>query len=200
MGKSKKWKEKSLFSKISDIFFVVLIVALIIPASRKGILTGVNNVKSKIIPPKNTEKVIGQLSEADYLWQLTDVNGKTVSFNDFKDKVVFLNFWATWCGPCVGEMPEIQKFYDKFKDNPDVAFVIASSDDVQTIKRFVDNKKYTFPVFSIKSQLPNCFSHNSIPTSFLINKNGEIVLKQKNVANWSGKKMENNVKNLINAK
>lgn len=197
MKQKKKWKDKSLFSKFSDIFFVIFIIALIIPASRKNILASINSVKSKIIPPKSTEKVIDKLTENDYYWKMQDLNGQTVTLNDFKGKVIFINFWATWCGPCIGEMPEIQKFYDKFKNNNNVAFIIATSDDLQTAQNFIKKKGYSFPVFVLTNGVPKCLEHNAIPTSFLINKKGEIVLKQKNVANWGGTKMENNVKKLL---
>ncbi|MBN2893540.1 MAG: TlpA family protein disulfide reductase [Bacteroidales bacterium] len=197
MKQLEKWKKKSLFSKISDIFFVVFIVALIIPGSRTAIMAGVNNVKAKIIPPKTNEQVISQLSEADFNWQLSDIEGNTVSLSDFKGKVIFINFWATWCGPCIGEMPEIQTFYDKFKDNKDVVFILATTDDLTTVQNFISKKEFTFPVYSIRSKEPNSMNHNSIPTSFLINKDGGIVLHQKGVANWGGEKMEEMVNELL---
>jgi len=192
-----KWKKKSLFSKISDIFFVVFVIAMLIPSSRMAIMTGINSVKAKVIPPKTNEQVIAQFSDADYNWQLVDIDGNIVSLSDFKDKVIFVNFWATWCGPCVGEMPEIQTFYDKFKDNANVVFILATTDDLVTISSFIDNKDYTFPVYSIKSQVPSAMNHNSIPSSFLINKNGGIVLHQRGVANWGGNKMEEIVNDLL---
>lgn len=197
MKQLEKWKKKSLFGKISDIFFILFLVALVIPGSRTAIMAGVNNIKAKIIPPKSTEQVIAQLSDDDFNWQLADFDGNIVSLYDFKDKVIFVNFWATWCGPCVGEMPEIQKFYDKFKDNDDVVFILASSDDLSTMQNFIKNKDYTFPVYSIKSQPPSAMNHNSIPTSFMINKTGGIVLHQRGVANWGGSKMEEMVNNLL---
>ncbi|MBN2894011.1 MAG: TlpA family protein disulfide reductase [Bacteroidales bacterium] len=192
-----KWKKKSLFGKISDIIFIIFLILLIIPGSRTAIMAGVNNIKAKIIPPKTNEQVIPQLSDADFNWQLSDIEGNTVSLSDFKGKVIFINFWATWCGPCIGEMPEIQAFYNKFKDNNDVVFILATTDDLTTVQNFISNKEFTFPVYSIQSQIPNVMNHNSIPTSFLINKNGGIVLQQKGVANWGGEKMEKIVNKLL---
>lgn len=197
MKQLEKWKKKSLFGKISDIFFILFLIALVIPGSRTAIMAGVNNLKAKIIPPKTNEQVISQLSDDDYNWQLLDIKGNTVNLSDFKGKVIFINFWATWCGPCIGEMPEIQKFYDKFKDNNNVVFIIATTDDLITVQNFIKNKEFTFPVYSIQSQIPSEMNHNSIPTSFLINQNGGIVLHQKGVANWSGNKMEEMVDKLI---
>lgn len=197
MKQLEKWKKKTLWGKISDVIFILFLVALIIPGPRKAIMAGINNVKAKIIPPKTNEQVIAQLSDADFNWQLADIEGNIVNFSEYKGKVVFINFWATWCGPCVGEMPEIQKLYDKFKDNDEVVFILASTDDITTIQNFINNKDYSFPVYSIRSQVPSVMGHNSIPTSFLINKEGGIVLKQTGVANWGGSKMEETVNNLL---
>lgn len=192
-----KWKQKSMLGKISDLLFLALIVAMIIPQSRKAIMAGVNNVKAKIIPPSVKEEPIATLGEADYSWQLVDIEGNNHSLAEFKGKVIFINFWATWCGPCVGEMPEIQKFYDKFKNNNNVVFILASQDDLQTMKNFMQKKDYNFPVYTVASQTPENLASRSIPTSFLINKNGEIVMRTVGVANWGGKKMENLVKDLL---
>ena len=198
MGKQlDKWKKKSIFSKISDIFFIVFLVALVIPSSRTKVMAGINYLKAKVISPKVNEQVIAQLSDADFSWQLIDNKNNTVNLSDFKGKIIYINFWATWCGPCIGEMPEIQTFYNKFKDNKDVVFIIASSENLDVIQKFIADEGYTFPVFSIQSQVPAIMEYNTIPTSFLINKTGGIVLHHTGVAKWGGEKMEKTIKNLL---
>ena len=192
-----KWKSKKLISKISDFVFIALIVAMLIPASRKQIMAFVNRIKSKIIQPKVDENAEITLSDEDYKWQLADIDGNIVTMSDYEGKVIFINFWATWCGPCVGEMPEIQKFYDKFKDNDNVVFLIVSNEKPEVVKKFIEKKNYTFPVYSARSQIPQKLSSRSIPTSFLISKNGGIVLSKKGAANWGGSKMEEAVNKLL---
>lgn len=192
-----KWKKKSFFSKFSDIFFVIFLIAMLIPGPRKGIMAFVNNLKSKVIQPKVNTSNVNNLSEADFAWQLSDVEGNTVTLSDFKGKVIFINFWATWCGPCIGEMPEIQKFYDKFKDNDEVEFLIVTNENIDVIKNFIANKGYTFPVYSARGEVPKKLFTQTIPTSFLISKDGGIVLHKKGVANWGGEKMEESVNQLL---
>ena len=192
-----KWKKKSFFSKFSDIFFIVFFVAMIVPASRTEIMVFVNRIKSKVIQPKINKNFV-LLSEQDYNWELSDTEGNTISLSDFKDKVIFINLWATWCGPCIGEMPEIQKFYDNFKNNEDVVFLIVSNEETEIIKNFIEGKEYTFPIFSARSQIPDKLFSRSIPTSFLISKKGEIVLNKKGAANWGGNKMKETVNELLN--
>ena len=195
-----KWKKKSLFSKITDGLFILFIVAMLIPQSRTAVMTYVNRVKSKIIQPRLKSEIKVSLTTAEYEWQLADIDGNIVNMSEFKDKVIFINFWATWCGPCIGEMPEIQKLYDKFKNNNDVVFIIASTDDLTTIKNFMSKKNYTFPIYSIQSKVPVKLEHKTIPNSFLIDKNGGIAVHTVGAANWGGNKMEQNVKELINKK
>lgn len=65
---------------------------------------------------------------ADYDFMLVDANGRQQPFSDFEGKVVFVNFWATWCPPCVAEMPDIHELYQEMKDE-DIAFVLISLDD-----------------------------------------------------------------------
>lgn len=194
-----KWKKKKFFEKITDILFILLIVAFLIPGPRKSILTAVNRLKAMVIQPKLKQNKLGKLSYSDFQnWYLKDSKGQMHSFSEYKGKVIFINFWATWCGPCMGEMPEIQKFYNKFKNNPQVQFLIVTTDDMPAIKKFLNkHKNYNFPVFQMQSQEPDLLMSNSIPTSFLIDKEGNIVMKTKSAANWSGKKMENFVKQLI---
>jgi len=192
-----KWKKKTFFSKFSDIFFVLFIVAMIIPGSRTAVMTAVNSVKAKIIQPKVDNNSTEKLNNNEYNWQLADINGQAVNFAEFEGKVVFVNFWATWCGPCLGEMPEIQKLYDKFKDNKNVVFVLVTNEDTKTINQFVDKKKYTFPVYTALSNPPNKFATKSIPTTFLIDKKGNIIIHKVGAANWSGKKVIETIENAL---
>lgn len=75
---------------------------------------------------------------------VTDMNGQTVSLASLKGKPVFLNFWATWCPPCVGEMPDIQRMYAKYGDK--VHFVIVNIDGTQPdVAAFMENHAFQFP-------------------------------------------------------
>ena len=73
---------------------------------------------------------------------LKDLNSETVSLEDFRGKVVLLDFWATWCGPCIHELPELKAIYEKHKHNPDFALISISSDvDDETVAKFVANNE-----------------------------------------------------------
>lgn len=131
-------------------------------------------------------------------FRMVDLEGKTVAFESLKGKVVFMNIWATWCPPCIAEMPNIQKLYDKVgSDN--IAFVMLSVDEggVEKVKKFIKKKKYTFPVYMPASQFPQEFYSNAIPTTFIISPEGKIVARQEGMADYNTKDVQNFLQDMV---
>lgn len=124
----------------------------------------------------------------DYDFTIKDLNGNRVEFSQFKDKVIFLNLWATWCGPCRAEMPTIQKLYDKMKDDPNVQFVMLSLDkdnDLPKVVRYLKDKNYTFSGYMPSGYLTQQLNVPSIPTTFVISKKGTVVAKEVGTTNFN---------------
>ncbi len=192
----KKWKEKSLLSKISDLVFIILLVALIFPQGRMAIGGFVNKIKAKIDNPDMLDNGI-QLTNYDFNWKLKNANNETVNLEQSKGKVIFINLWATWCPPCVGEMPEIESLYQKYKDNENVEFYLISNENIDKIENFRTKKSYTFPVYQSLQNTPDAFSSKSIPTTFVISKDKKIVIRKTGASNWGGKKMIEIIEKLI---
>ncbi len=190
-----KWKKKSIFGKISDIIFIVFLAAMFTPTGRMTIGGWVNRLTAQIRNPSKIEGI--SLQDSDYNWQLEGTNGQQINLSDYKGKVLFVNEWATWCPPCVGEMPEIEALYQKFKDNPNIKFLMISNQGIPLIKNFIQQKGFSFPVYSARSSAPKPFQSKSIPTSFLISKTGKIVIQETGAMNWGGSKMEKIVNELI---
>jgi thiol-disulfide isomerase/thioredoxin len=78
--------------------------------------------------------------KVDYGWTLRRLNGTEVTFSQFKGKVVFLNFWATWCPPCTVELPNIQRLHESLKTK-DVVFVVSSYEDENVVRDFISSKR-----------------------------------------------------------
>jgi thiol-disulfide isomerase/thioredoxin len=117
---------------------------------------------------------------------LTDLKGKKWETKDLKGKVIFLNFWATWCGPCKEEMPSMEELYQQFKSK-DFIFLTISVDyeKKEIVKEFIQKHRYTFPVLLD----PECatldiFQVQGIPTTFLIDKKGMMIGKATGPRNW----------------
>jgi thiol-disulfide isomerase/thioredoxin len=117
---------------------------------------------------------------------LADLKGKKWETKDLKGKVIFLNFWATWCGPCKEEMPSMEELYQQFKSK-DFIFLTISVDyeKKEIVKEFIRKHRYTFPVLLD----PECgtldlFQVKGIPTTFLIDKKGMMIGKATGPRNW----------------
>ena len=125
---------------------------------------------------------------ADYDFVLVDTQGQRVPFSTFEDKVVFVNFWATWCPPCVAEMPDIQGLYEEM-DRGNIAFVMISLDDsFQKAKDFVERKDFDFPIYQLASPLPQVYESTAIPTTYVISPQREIVVAKSGMAKYNTRK------------
>ncbi|GHH99108.1 redoxin domain-containing protein [Neobacillus kokaensis] len=106
-------------------------------------------------------------------FELKTLNGESVRLSDLKGKKLMLNFWATWCGPCKAEMPEMEEFY-KSADK-DIKILAVNIDPQLDVKGFVDEYKITFPVLLDTEDAVNTkYQVISIPTTYFIDSNGII--------------------------
>lgn len=129
--------------------------------------------------------------EIDYNFKLRNEAGQIIDFNQFKGQTVFLNFWATWCPPCVAEMPDIHDLYLKMKDE-NVAFVLISHDNqFDKAKNFLERKSYHLPIYQEASPLPEIFATKSIPTTFVISPEGKIIARRIGMAKYDTEEFRN---------
>ncbi|WP_421876991.1 TlpA family protein disulfide reductase [Marinoscillum sp.] len=131
-----------------------------------------------IQPDKITEE-----RYADYGFYLSNIKGEQVVFEEFEGQTVFLNFWATWCPPCIAEMPDIEDLYQK-KGN-EVTFVMISMDQSrEKAKDFIMRKGYEMPVYFLESSLPKSYDTHSIPTTYVIAPSGKLVVENHGMAKY----------------
>ncbi|WP_436517162.1 TlpA family protein disulfide reductase [Ekhidna sp. To15] len=136
--------------------------------------------------------------KASYDFWLEDFEGNRVQFAEFEGEVVFLNFWATWCPPCVAEMPDIHDLYDKQKN--DVKFVMISLDqDESKAHAFINRKGFEFPVYFLRSALPGTYNTRSIPTTYVMNKEGLIKVENHGMAKYDTESFNELLKDLSKA-
>lgn len=120
---------------------------------------------------------------SNYNWNLVRLDGTTLDFNALEGKVVLINIWATWCPPCVAEMPNLHDLYLDYGDR--VEFLMVANDEVDKVTAFLDRRKFEFPVYFESSLRPSELASKSIPTTFIIDKNGNIIVKKIGVADWN---------------
>lgn len=140
-------------------------------------------------PPIPQVKPGGQLLQAPAML-LQSIDGKAIDLQQQKGKVVFINFWATWCPPCLAELPSVNDLYLKVKNNPDIVFLSVDVDnDLPKSSRFLQKKGYTFPVYAGRMEgLSSKFFSGSIPTTLVIDKKGFVVFNHINRANYNDDK------------
>ncbi|AVI51493.1 thiol-disulfide oxidoreductase [Pukyongia salina] len=124
---------------------------------------------------------------SDYNWTLSEVDGGTKNFSDSHNKVCIVNLWATWCPPCVAELPSMQRLYNRYGDRVDFYFV--SAEDPGTVQRFLQKKNYELPVYIEVERPPAEMQVTTIPTTFLIDKNGRILIQKTGAAKWDSEKV-----------
>jgi len=111
-------------------------------------------------------------------FQLSDLDGKTVSLSDFQGKPVLINFWASWCRPCRVEMPYIQQVSEEWADKGLVVLAINIGETPSEIKRFMRDYELSLPVLlDIKRVVADKYNVWNIPTTIFIDKNGIIQAK-----------------------
>lgn len=132
-------------------------------------------------------------------FELKDLSGARVKLSEVKGKVVLVNFWAEWCGPCRAEMPFMENLYRAFKDKGLVVLAIAVDKSEKTVKAFVSDKKLTFKVLLDKDKEVSfdLYGVIGLPTTFLLDKKGVVVEKFVGPVEWDSADMRNTVSMLL---
>ena len=122
-------------------------------------------------------------------FSLKDLNGQPVSLSDFRGKIVFLNFWTTWCYACRIEMPDMEKLHQKFKNTDFAMVTINLQESVSQVKQFFKDFKLTFTaLLDSDGEVGAHFMITAIPTTFILDKSGIIIGKVMGPREWDGEK------------
>ncbi|MGM0531397.1 MAG: TlpA family protein disulfide reductase [Bacteroidota bacterium] len=181
----KKFRNKSWFGKITDLLFILLLILIIIPGSRKELMTYGSKIRMYLTSVEAKEQVSELKGKNSVV--LRDDKGNRHTLEDFLDKPVFINYWATWCPPCRAEMPTIEKLYEQYGE--DVHFLILSNQPLDKQHKFVEEEDYEFPYYRIISKPEGSFSYSVLPTSMIIAQNNRIILRKEGAVNWQSKKV-----------
>lgn len=121
---------------------------------------------------------------ANYNIPLVTLDGETTSLRALRGKVLFINVWATWCAPCLAEMPFIQDLFDDIQDDR-IEFVMVSADETREIaKKFIHARDFTFPVYHLNGPMPLPYTSALIPTTYVVSSEGDIVAVHRGMANY----------------
>ncbi len=130
---------------------------------------------------------------------LPDLQGVEHKLSDYRGNVVFLNIWATWCGPCKDEMPSMQFMHEKLKGKAfKILAVSIDSASNETVKKFADDLGITFLIFhDKKGHIKDTYKTTGVPETFIIDQNGIVAEKVWGPRDWSDPKNLSTIKNLL---
>jgi len=132
---------------------------------------------------------------------LNDINGNKVTLSKFRGKVILLNFWSIFCGPCLAEMPSLNKLYLEFKDKGLVFLAVAEDPAEKPVRAYMEEKRFSFPVLMDKEKkVYSKYSLFGIPVTFLIDRKGMIVEKFIGERDWSSPEMREKILKVLREK
>ena len=141
-------------------------------------------VKTGLVNASPSEsKDYGQIG-SDFI--LKDESGSEIRYSELEGKTLFINLWATWCPPCIAELPDIESLVREMESEGDIEFILLNLDkDPQKALDFLSRKDLDLPVFFKASALPDELSVRSIPTTFVVGKTGRIVFQHSGIASYN---------------
>jgi thiol-disulfide isomerase/thioredoxin len=169
---------------------VALLFAIAIPLAGLHFLR-LRILRSFSVPRFGNETVLNSKVRSDYDFQHSSLDGRVHRISQLKGKVVFANFWGTWCIRCVAEMPTIQELYNKFKNDDSVVFIIASRlDSPRRVRFYAKRGHYDMPFYTVRDEdIPEAMQFSQYPTTFIYAKDGSIAEHQIGGADWNDPKV-----------
>lgn len=117
---------------------------------------------------------------------LTDLSGASITLGELRGKTIFLNVWATWCGPCRKEMPNIEALYESMKGEQDVLFILAACDQKAVVEKYLLGNAHKAPIYLLNDESKKKLKITAFPTTMILSKEGDIVFKRLGCAAWDG--------------
>ena len=143
------------------------------------------------------KKEADRVSEVNTDFDFADEKGYVQNSSSLRGKVVFINFWASWCPPCRAEFPSIEALYTQLKDNPDVFFLTINEDsDPAAGKAYLDKEGFSIPMYRSNGNVPREIYSGTLPTTIILDKNGEIRYRHTGIANYASGKFVKQIEKL----
>ena len=152
----------------------------------------------KLEAPSLEDMEVTTIDFESNMLQFTDLDNNIFTIQDFKGKNLFINYWATWCNPCLAEMPYMAELYEKYNNEENIVFLFLSREKLKTIKNYIpkDESLQKLPIYKIITD-DEFFATSGIPTTFIINSSGEVLVKDLGTAFWNDESVFKFIDSLI---
>jgi thiol-disulfide isomerase/thioredoxin len=138
---------------------------------------------------------VPERAPADLRLSVSDGNGTVFSLADLEGQVRFVNFWATWCAPCLAEMPAISRLHDDYGDR--VQFVMVNMDEIGLARDYFSREEFGLTPVVPVSSIPPTFTTGAIPTTVIIDKEGRIAVHESGMADYDSKRFRSSLDRLL---
>lgn len=198
MENIKLWLRKNWSTALMVAFFLLMIFS---PDAKAWFLrqvasTGLLNSKIDDAPEELAQENVATLTEN---LSVRDEAGNVINTSELKGKVVFINFWASWCPPCRAEFPSIQQFYEKYKGGGKVVFLTVNMDtDLSAGQKYLHDEHFTVPFLVPAGQVPQSYFTGALPTTVVLDKSGQIRMNHPGIGDYSSAAFYKQIEELIN--
>lgn len=183
-SKKKSWKrsliEWGVFILIAATLYATGYHTQVIGTVQRGLLaTGL------IKPSYSYSSDPSEMNDAGTEFYFAGEDGVTRNLARYRGKVVFLNVWASWCAPCIAEMPSIASLYSELKDDDDIEFLLVSVDeDFEDAKAFTESRDLDLPIYHYRGKDPEIFDSAVVPTTYVVTPSGKLAMKKQGMAKY----------------
>ncbi len=180
-----------LLKRWSDILIGLFLLLMLLPQTRQPIQVFIQRMIS--FSPTTIDEDKQQTLE-NYNLRIANANGDEINMIDYENEVIILNFWATWCAPCIAEMPDFGDLHADYKDK--VNFFFITQDEWDLVNNFEDKRNFNLPYYRLIE--PNeSLDYRQLPTTYVIDKKGKIVIDKVGVAKWNADSFREKLDELI---
>ena len=174
------------------LFLLTIVIVFLNPYIFKNLALGETHFIESLSLIMFNEKVKAQN------FSLKDLNGNEVQLEDFRGKVIFLNFWTTWCPACLVEMPSMEKLYREFENKDFTILAVDMQEDSETVRKFKAKFKLSFPILlDTDGVVASYYGVRAIPATYLIDRMGYLYAAAMGARDWGGENAFLLIKHLL---
>lgn len=193
MNSVKTWLAKNGFTTLLICFLVLMVVS---PVAKSWVLQKL--VATGLFRAHIQQEGVPGVTVRETDFHFVNETGAVISTDSLRGKVVFVNFWASWCPPCRAEMPSLQKLYQRFKnDNRIIMLFMNEDDDKAKAISFLQENKYSFPLQSTTGPVGASVFSGTLPTTIVLDKTGKLVMQHTGMADYDSESFITQLKNLF---
>lgn len=180
---------------MKKIIILLIVSIILLGCSKEANLEKTDTFQKDIYFNEGINRVEPPVLAPDFI--ISNLINNSISLSDLKGKVIFLNFWASWCGPCTQEMPSIESLYQKTKDNNIEILTVNLGESKESIQEYIKKNSFNFSVIpDTNNEIAAIYGVRSIPTTYIIDTNGNIIAGKLGAHEWDNKNIQKILKEL----